>query len=104
MDSAKFLPVIPQAWQRVTLSHTTDFILICDDIHRQPCYLLLVARIIEIGVEYSVRRDHDLRRRGQLACTGRQRIHRLDSIIAEHRTEAVLDRKVPAVEGRMLSV
>ena len=59
---------------------------------------------MEIRVEYSIWRYEDLRCRGQLAGTGREGIHRLDRIVCKHRTEAVLNGEIPAIEGLMISI
>ena len=55
MDRTKLLPVSAKSWKRVTFSDTTDFILICNDVHFQAGNLLLIARIFKIRVEDTVR-------------------------------------------------
>ena len=59
---------------------------------------------MEIRVEYSIWRYEYLRRRGQFAGTCCERIHRLDCIVCKHRTEAVLNGEIPAIEGLMISI
>ena len=104
MDGTELLPVLAQTGQRISFADTSDLILICYDIHRQTGDLLLIARVIEVGIEDSVWRDHDLRRRSEFACAGSKGIHSLDRIVGKHRSEAVFDRQIPSVHGRMVAV
>ena len=104
MDRTKLLPVSAKSWKRVTFSDTTDFILICNDVHFQAGNLLLITRIVKIRVKYPIRGNKDLCGRGKLTGTVCKGIDSLDSIIRQHRTETVLDRQIPAMECRMFSI
>ena len=104
MDGTEFLPVVAEPCQRIPLTDASHLVLICYDIDRKSRNLLLVARILEVRIEYSVRRDHYLLSRSEFAGLGSEEIGRLDGIICQHRAEAVLDRKIPAVHRRMVAV
>ena len=104
VDGTELLPVAAKICERVSLTDASDLVLVCYDVDFQPRELLLIARIVEVRVEYSIWRYEYLRCRGQFTGTYRKGVHRLDCIVCKHRTKAVLDRQIPAVEGLMISI
>ena len=104
MDGAEFLPVFAKACQRISFTHASHFILICYYIYFQTRKLLLITRIVKIRIENAVWRYKDLRGRSEFTGTCCKSIHSLDCIISQDRPQTILNRKIPAIECRMIPI